>query len=522
MAGSALVLIARAIFGPFRLLVSVASPINAESFLALAALLLLVTRAQRNGESAERVNDLNDRTAVVVLVAAWLAAWTWICWFPFVADDYSHIANGLLATPSYLLSVLHVPPADRFFRPFGLTAYAAQAQLWGKNRIAWHAASLLLHLLNSVLVYVLAKERGSRRWPALAAGLFFMLCGARPEAVAWIGAQFDLWATLFFLLALLALGRFLKTGDRRWEATELGALLLALLSKESAYVFPLVVGLMLWIDGVRGRKFLRALWPSVAITTVVFAYRWMVLQGIGGYRMVGTGKPFFYSVSPFRTGKALLLRLPAILVFPINWTRQPEWWLTIALIAGIVALALVAGAKLGRKELWFALGFMLAAAVPVHQFLLIGPDLEKSRVLYLPSVGFALLLAAGFATMRASVAAVAACSILAFQTAALEHNLAIWRNVAMLVERTCAGVARAAASDPRPLATSDVPNDIDGVYFLHTGFRPCVEWAAGKPLPGLSPQMEFEGGPVSKGPKLLWSNAQRAFITDSGERLGEK
>ena len=36
-----------------------------------------------------------------------------------------------------------------------------------------------------------------------------------------------------------------------------------------------------------------------------------------------------------------------------------------------------------------ALAFTLAAAIPVQHLLLIGPDLNGSRVLYLPSIGFA-------------------------------------------------------------------------------------------------------------------------------------
>ena len=56
------------------------------------------------------------------------------------------------------------------------------------------------------------------------------------------------------------------------------------------------------------------------------------------------------------------------------------------------------------REVWFALGLIVATAIPVHFFLIIGPDLAKSLVLYLPSVRYALL-------------------------AALEHNRLAWCDV---------------------------------------------------------------------------------------------
>ena len=94
-----------------------------------------------------------------------------------------------------------------------------------------------------------------------------------------------------------------------------------------------------------------------------------------------------------------------------------------------------------RRKLWFGFGFLMLAAIPVHEFLLIDANLEKSRVLYLPSVGFALIFAAALEAARPRLAVAAACAILAFQTAALEHNLLIWHRISALAASTCASVA---------------------------------------------------------------------------------
>ncbi len=511
IAGTALAV--RVAYGPFRFGVSVANPINAESFVGLSALLLLVLRsAAPRAELAAgwKVPARWDSLVVLVLLATGVAAWAWSAPFPFIADDYWHISNALHATPAYLAHVFIVPAVDHFFRPLGYVAYSTEAWLWGRNSMGWHFTSLAVHIANGGLVYRLARIRRLAPGPSAAAALLFLVSGSRPEAVAWVAAQFDLWAAMFFLLALLAFDRFVRTRQERWELASLGALLLALLSKESAYVFPLAAVVLLGVDRVPWKRSARLLAPAAALTLGVFAYRWRLLGGIGGYRTAETGLPFFYSVSPFRTAKALLLRLPAILNFPVNWTRQPEWWLAAAFVAALIATGILACARPNRRELWFALGLLLSSAIPVHQFLLIDANLEKSRVVYLPSAGFCLLFAVVLSALDRRLAIAAASAILVFQTAALEHNLRIYGQVAALAERDCAAAAANLRASPGPALVSDVPNYIDGVYFLHTGLRQCIEWAYGGHPDHLYLAIEPEPAPPDAR-RLVWDEKTRAL-----------
>ena len=462
---SALVLAARAIIGPFHLGVPITSPMNAEGIFALSGIGLLACPVRK-----ARQETLTSKVVPMALVAFTLAeigfvAYAWSLPFPFLADDYDHIPHAINATPAYLGALFTQPAADRFFRPMGFIAYAAEARIADFNRSDWHALAIALHTTISLLVYLFARRRKFPPLLAAAAALLFLLHGSRPEAVTWISAQFDLWAALFFLIALLSY-------ESPWS---LLALLAALLSKESAYVYPLVLLFMLWIDRVPREQWPRLAVPPFVLTAAVFVYRWRLVGGIGGYRNIGSDQPYIFTFDFFRTTKSLTMRLAAALDFPINWSHALEWWLIAALLAALVAGVALAAGSVDRRKLTFALGFVLLAALPVHEFLGIGPDLEKSRVLYLPSVGFALLFATALEGVRPRVAIAAACAILAFHTAALEHNLRIWGSVAHLAERTCQDLART-----NPPVLPDIPNTVDGVYFLHTGLRGCVEAAAGR------------------------------------------
>ncbi len=486
---SAIFLSIHTIVGPFH-------PMNAEGVFALSGIALLAWPVRKAHHPSPANVTLPAWLVPVTLAAAAVAAYARTLHFPFLADDYDHLPHAFHATSATLTALFTQPAADRFFRPAVFIAYAAEARIAALARAPWHAFSIALHLAVSLLVYLFARRRNFAMLPALAAAALFLLHGSRPEAVTWIAAQFDLWAAFFFLLALLAF-------EKKRYLLSLAPLLLALLSKESAYVYPLILLLLLRIDRIPLARWPRLAAPSFLLTAAVFLYRWHILGGIGGYRNIGTNRPYILTFDFLRTTKALTARLSAALEFPINWTHPLEWWLIATLIAALAAWATLAATNPDRRKLWFSLGFILLSALPVHEFLLIGADLEKSRVLYLPSVGYALLFAAALEAARPRVAIAAACAILAFQIAALEHNLNIWDEVSHLAERTCQTVAAIQG----PAAVSDIANTVDGVYFLHTGLRGCIE-SAGKPAKDLYLPAD---PPPATATHLQWKDTSRAY-----------
>ena len=494
---SGLAIAVRAVWGPFHFGVSIASPMRAEGLFGAAALLLLIGRGTDRLQTRYPRIDSVWFMAAVGLTAVGLAAYSRSFSFPFLADDYVHIPNALYASPAYLGALFTRPGSDHFFRPVTLVSYAIEARAAGYEPVAWHALSVVLHIAVSLLVYTLARRRGFAVWTAIAGAMLFLVHGSRPEVVTWTAAQFDLWAALFVLVALLAF-------DRGWRAASLVPLLLALLSKESAYVYPLLLVLLLRVDRVPLNRWPRLAGPSFLVTVAAFLYRWRVIGGIGGYRDAVTNRAVISNLDLIHTGQGLTTRLAAALNFPINWSHPPEWWLIALLVAAMAAWAFLATGAADRRKLWFGFGFLLLAAIPVHQFLLIDADLEKSRVLYLPSVGFALIFAAALEAARPRTAVAAACAILAFQTAALEHNLLIWQRVSALAASTCASVA----AYPGEAEVSDIANEVDGVYFLHTGLRGCIERAGG-PRPDLHLAEDAPTNVASHA--LIWDGVARRF-----------
>src|SRR5205807_8157233 len=111
------------------------------------------------------------------------------------------------------------------------------------------------------------------------------------------------------------------------------AMALGILSKESGYAIPALIVLM---PPPRSSR-VRLSAPFLAVAAVLFAYRWVLFGNVGGY-LDASGNPEVFAVNPVSIIRALAFRIWAILVFPINWSRQPQIVLSIAMLLSIAAV----------------------------------------------------------------------------------------------------------------------------------------------------------------------------------------
>jgi hypothetical protein len=459
----------RAWIGPYSLVVS---PMNAESAFAICALLALALPGAPSSKAEPRAQASGAWLTVAIPILAVAAFWP-VASMPLLYDDYSHADKISRAGPGFWKAQI-IAMQSGFFRPLGIYMYRLDSLWAGRNPFLWRADNLLLHGGNAVLLFLLARRVGLARWAAGFAALLFAWHGSRPESVAWVAARFDLLAAGFVFAGLILLFRYCDHPHPLVLCAAGAMCLCGLLSKEEAFVFPLLATALLW-----RRLAGKVLGGFYALTAAVFVYRWRLLGGIGGY-LNETGAPTILNLSAGRTAKALLLRLWAVLWFPIDWLVEPGAWLAIATMVMLAAWVWL----LYRRPTmhWPSLAFAFVAALPVQHLLLIGPDLEKSRVLYLPAAGFALLAAFAVQSIgHARMAALAAGLILAFQLAALEHNLAIWKRVSAAGRAACQQAGWAIQETGRDATVVNLPNLLDGVYFLRNGFPECVEWNTGIP-----------------------------------------
>jgi tetratricopeptide (TPR) repeat protein len=359
--------------------------------------------------------------AVLAILLATALAWFPSTKFSFVYDDREQILqNSRIRMPDYPkrafsedLWRFRTPdpdkpsPGGQYYRPVFALWLWANWQQFGENPRGWHVGSILLHLLVTWLVWRLAFRLARAPAPALAAALLFGLHPIHAESVAWAAGSTDLLLAVWTLGALLA---FLRGVDARplgraWLALSVLLFALAALTKETAYVFPILFLAAAWwtpngSEPSRSvRRAFRALLlslPFFAVAGVVFAVRWKVIGFLS--------RPLSPSSLDLRQTlltlprvlleylSMLLVSAPAGLGHPIRPTNgfgAASFWLPLVIALGLLsALALLL-----RPWRHSSQGILAVAAIlpmiPILDLRLLIPDaLVQDRYLYLTSAFF--------------------------------------------------------------------------------------------------------------------------------------
>jgi len=126
-----------------------------------------------------------------------------------------------------------------YFKPLMSFWFMLNYKIWGLRPWGFHLTQLLLHLLNSVLVFLIFKKFFNKNLVFLLT-LIFCIHPANVESVAYISASQEILYTFFLLLSL------------GWNHIDtLGILpifyLLAILAKESAIVGLPIIFLYFWL-----------------------------------------------------------------------------------------------------------------------------------------------------------------------------------------------------------------------------------------------------------------------------------
>lgn len=333
--------------------------------------------------------------------------------FEFVYDDIGQIVENKFVqswqhVPLYFTEHVwhHQSPTvpGNYYRPVFLLWLLINHTLFGLNPIGWHLTTIILHLVSTLSVFLIVKKLSKDEAAAGFAALIFGFHPVHIEAVVWISGVTE---PLLAALLLPSFICFLNSREHKtWNRylTSLGLFALALLSKETAVILPVVIFAYLWIfegatdDAYRDklRRAIRAAAPFFALTFVYFIARSLALEGFG------------HPVTrlPLST---ILLTWPSILWFYIQLLVWPVGlsafydtpYVTSPTLTSFYLPA--AGLALTAVTLWWAarrspvIKFAtLWLALPMLPLLnlsyFIEGEIAHDRYLYLPSVGFAIIL----------------------------------------------------------------------------------------------------------------------------------
>ncbi len=357
--------------------------------------------------------------------------------FQFVLDDHRLIVENPVVRswgflPRYFTQDLwaSVDPDEpgNYYRPLFLLWLRVERALFGLAPAGWHVTNILIHLLVTVLVYALAsKVVGDRLTAALAAAVF----GVHPvhvESVAWACGVIDPLTGALFISSFLCYLRKRESGGqgRGWRGASMLLYGVALLAKETATVLPLIVLAYEWIfssetpggprlpiSSERGRKAIWSALPYLALTAAYLVVRVIVLKGFSHpyARLAWSTSVCTWPLLLLFYLRLLLWPAGLSICYDIPYVARTSSWefvfplLGLALVCGLVwawarraAKQFIPGtSRMVSSVMAFACVWLILPILPALDISVFPEgDFAHDRYLYLPSVGFAILVSLAF------------------------------------------------------------------------------------------------------------------------------
>lgn len=312
-------------------------------------------------------------------------------------DTLPIVVSSAIDSPDDLWRVLSEPHVGKpfwslFYRPLLKLSFSLDHALYGYDARGYHATSVLLLAVLSLLVFALAARLAgpAASWAPWVAMPLFLLHPVHVEVLPALERRGELLCGVFMLLALYAQLSPRALARRRPALTPALLCFAAVASKETAIVLPLLVAIAVWLYSPRAtprarasHATLAALGPALAVGLAA-GLRLLVLGTLGGHDTAGLA-------ALAGSGEiASLLLFPQPVLTASAWIRA----LPVAALAAGVAFAVacaradVRGAlRDDARAAVFGLAFT-GVLIAVHAY-----TGKTSRwYLLLPSVGWVLVI----------------------------------------------------------------------------------------------------------------------------------
>lgn len=374
-----------------------------------------------------------NRTMVLWLAAAAIVVACAIAYWPVFSAEFVNFDDGAyvysnvdvrrgLSWNGVAWAFSEVYAAN--WHPLTWLSHMADVTLFGLDARGHHAANLLLHTVNAVLLFFLLQRLTSAAWASATVALLFAVHPVNVESVAWISERKNILSTLFGFLTIWAYAGYVDRRSWRLYVVSLACFALSLMAKQMLVTMPFILLLLdYWPLG-------RAQFGAGGGDPV----RWRSLL-FGWLRLLPEKLPFFAltaaasAVTLAAQQVAMMplvylsfgMRLANALVAYLAYLRMAVWPTGLAIfyphprttplpqaIAAGAAILLISALALwfGRRYRYLLVGWFwyLGTLVPVIGLVQVGGQARADRYLYIPLIGIFVIVVWGLRDLVAWLA----------------------------------------------------------------------------------------------------------------------
>jgi hypothetical protein len=403
---------------------------------------------------------LRDRsvlcTTAVLFFLVLVAFWPSLSNGFIILDDEEYVTKNPIVQSG--LTTSSISSAFTTFRtgnwhPLTWLSLQTDVTLFGPAPAGFHRTNLVLHALNSFVLYLFLLRATGRHWNAAIIAALFAVHPMRVESVAWVAERKDVLSSLFGFLSLLAYVDYARKPAIGRYCVVLSLFALSLLAKPMWVTLPCLLLLLDWwplgrvagIDGAASPKEVTRLSVKSLIVEKVPLFALTLLSSFITWRAQSQSAAATLELVPLET------RLVNAIVGFATYLAQTFWpaglapfyplhtdginWLSFAVSAALIVGLSVVLVIQGRKRPYVIVGWLwyLGTLVPVIGLVQVGGQAHADRYSYLPSIGIYLIVVFGLdelaARYRLRAGALAtACVAVLLLTAACYEQTTLWHD----------------------------------------------------------------------------------------------
>ncbi|MCD4773169.1 MAG: tetratricopeptide repeat protein, partial [Bacteroidales bacterium] len=319
-------------------------------------------------------------------------------------DDHRYILENHYIKQISLKSVFNTFNIyfDGHYHPLTLISLSIDHYFGNTNAFQYHLTNIILHLINTLLVFWFVYLLVKRKNIALFVSLLFGINTMGVESVAWISERKNLLFTLFYLAALIS---YLKYLDKKKILSIFYVLiffLLSVLSKAQAITLPITLLAIDWLykRNLLSKKVILEKAPFLAIS-IFFGIIANLAQQAFWTKMGESTYSFFERIifssqafSQYIFKLLIPIKLSAFYPYPVEVGQSiPFLNYLFILIVIIVIVLLIITIKRSRITAFAILFFIINIFFVLKLFNVpFGNYYMADRYSYLPSIGLFLII----------------------------------------------------------------------------------------------------------------------------------
>ena len=318
-------------------------------------------------------------------------------------DQNTHVRAGL--TEKSILWALKTTDGGNW-HPVTWLSLLLDHGLYGLNAGGYHWTNVLLHIANSILLFLLMNSMTGALYRSGFVAALFALHPLHIESVAWISERKDVLSTFFWMLTLWFYGHYVKKPHVARYCLVLCAFIFGLMSKPMLVTLPFVLLLFdYWplnrtdLSSYKNVAFLIIeKIPMIALSIIISIVAYHAQHEVGavatteayplGLRLLNATVSYAEYIKKMVWPQGLAVFYPYFNILPLG-----KVCLSVLLLTAISFIAAIRG----KSHPYLAVGWLwyLGTLIPVLGIVQVGSQAMADRYTYVPLIGLFIIIAWG-------------------------------------------------------------------------------------------------------------------------------